>query len=374
MKRNWLILRIWLALMLIAVSLVGTSVFALAGTVVRVDPAVTSAQINNSFMLSVKVDNVSNLSAIELHLAFNPAVLEVTQVTNGGFVVADFVAQNTFDNAAGTIDYAVAQMNRPVAQGSGSLVNITFHAKANGSSNLALRATQASPTGLILSDSNGISVQTSWSNGSITIGTPTGASPTPVTPAPSQPSATPIPNQPTATPIPNQPTATFIPNQPTSTPAPAPNGAILGTHVVRLWESLYCIGRAYQVSPWAIASTNGIWWPYLIFPNESLLIPNVPWSPVPGGNICPAQFSTNVPPVTPVPTVVPGVTATPHPVTVTPVATSVSPTCRYYYTVRPGDTLYNIAMRYGTSYATVAAANNLSNPRLIYSGQQLCIP
>ena len=373
MKRNWIIFRILLAVMVIAGSLVGTSVFAQAGTVVRVDPAVTSKQINDTFTLSVKVDNVTNLSAIELHLAYNPAVLEVTQVTNGGFVVADFVAQNIFDNAAGTIDYAVAQMNRPTAQGSGTLLNITFHAKANGSSNLTLRATQAAPSGLILSNANGGAIQASWSNGTITVGTQV-----PPTATQSQPTATPVtpgPGNPTSTPVtPVPPTATPIPNQPTATPAPTsvPNGAILGTHVVRLWESLYCIGRAYGVSPWAIASTNGIWWPYIIFPNQTLLIPNVIWSPLPAGNTCPAQFSINTPISTPIPTTVPGITATP--VSSTPAPTSVSATCRYNYTVQRGDTLYNIAKRYGTSYVQIASANKLSNPRLIYVGQQLCIP
>ncbi len=373
MKRNWTILRIFLAMMVITGSMVGTSAFAQGGTVVRVDPAVTAVQINNTFTLSVKVDNVSNLSAVELHLAYNPSILEVTQITNGGFVVADFVAQNIFNNAAGTIDYAIAQMNRPTAQGSGALLNITFHAKANGSSNLTLRATQASPSGLILSDANGVAILTSWSNGSVTVGTQV-----PSTATPSQPTATPVtpgPGTPTSTPVtPAPPTATPVPGLPTSTPvpSPSPNGAILGTHVVRLWESLYCIGRAYGVSPWAIASTNGIWWPYIIFPNQALLIPNIPWSPIPAGNICPAQFSTSSPILTPTPTAVPGVTATP--ISVTPAPTSAQTGCRYYYTVQRGDTLYNIAVRYGTSYAQVASANHLSNPRLIYVGQRLCIP
>ena len=387
-QRNWLIIRIWLALMVMAGSLVGTSAFAQGGTVVRVDPASTTAQINNSFTLAVKVDNVANLSAIELHLAFNPNVIEVTQMTNGGFVSADFVAQNIYDNTAGTLDYAVAQMNRPAAQGNGTLLTITFHAKANGTSNLALRATQASPTGLILSDLNGGGIQSAWSNGSVTIGTPSAATSTPITPAPSQPSATPVtpapslpsmtplPNQSTSTPSPNQPTATPIPNQPTATPVPpAPSGAVLGTHVVRFWETLYCIGRAYKVSPWAIADKNGIWWPYLIFPNQTLVIPNVPWSSVPAGTTCPAQFSTNVPPITitPVPTAVNGATLTPTAIPAA-TATGVPGTCRYSYTVQRGDTLYRIGVRFGTSYTEIARVNNLSNPRLIYTGQQLCIP
>lgn len=44
-----------------------------------------------------------------------------------------------------------------------------------------------------------------------------------------------------------------------------------------------------------------------------------------------------------------------------------------YYVVRPGDTLFRIAVRYGTSVAALQRANNLHGT-LIYAGQKLCIP
>ncbi|HHX73972.1 MAG TPA: LysM peptidoglycan-binding domain-containing protein [Firmicutes bacterium] len=44
------------------------------------------------------------------------------------------------------------------------------------------------------------------------------------------------------------------------------------------------------------------------------------------------------------------------------------------HTVRPGDTLYKIAMQYGTTVARIAAANNISNVDLIYAGTKLVIP
>ena len=397
MSHKFLAIRIWLVLMVIAASLTGTSAFAQGGTVVRVDPSALSAQVNDSVNLSIKVDNIANLTAIELHLSFNPAVLEVTQVTNGGFVVADFTAQNVFDNSAGTLDYAVAQMNRAPASGSGTLLTISFHAKANGSSPLNLRATQAVQSGLLLSDQNGMAIQASWTGGTLTVGSALPASATPVTPAPATATpvtpapatatpvtpgaatATPVtPGAATATPVtPSAATATHVPA--TATPTPVAAGGILGTHTVRFGESLYCIGRAYRVSPWAIADTNGIWWPYIIFPYQTLRIPNVIWSPIPTGPICQAQFTNSGPIVTPTATAVPTTiiaTATPTP-TGGPTATAVVPpstTCRAYYIVRRGDTLYNIAVRFGTTYWEIARVNNISNPRLIYSGQQLCIP
>jgi lipoprotein-anchoring transpeptidase ErfK/SrfK len=44
------------------------------------------------------------------------------------------------------------------------------------------------------------------------------------------------------------------------------------------------------------------------------------------------------------------------------------------YVVQSGDTLFQIAARYGVNLAELAAANNLYNPALIYAGQTLVIP
>jgi hypothetical protein len=44
------------------------------------------------------------------------------------------------------------------------------------------------------------------------------------------------------------------------------------------------------------------------------------------------------------------------------------------HVVQPGETLYLIAIRYGTTVDALAAANNITNPNLIYVGQVLVIP
>lgn len=48
-------------------------------------------------------------------------------------------------------------------------------------------------------------------------------------------------------------------------------------------------------------------------------------------------------------------------------------TASVYYTVRVGDNLSNIASRYSTSYQSIVALNGLNNPNLIYAGQTLKI-
>lgn len=137
------------------------------------------------------------------------------------------------------------------------------------------------------------------------------------------------------------------------TEAPAPTfqsptpGEILGHHVVQPGETLYCIARAYGVDPAAIASTNGIVNPNLIYPGMELAIPNVPKT-LPAGRVCPRQFNGTEPP---------------------------PPTeCRWYHVVTCGDNLYRISLQYGVSMYAIADANNITNLNLIYKGQTLCIP
>jgi LysM repeat protein len=44
------------------------------------------------------------------------------------------------------------------------------------------------------------------------------------------------------------------------------------------------------------------------------------------------------------------------------------------YIVQPGDTLYSIALRFGTTVLAISQANGLLNPHIIYAGQRLQIP
>lgn len=44
-----------------------------------------------------------------------------------------------------------------------------------------------------------------------------------------------------------------------------------------------------------------------------------------------------------------------------------------YYVARPGDSLWSIAQRYGTSVPALSSLNNLANPNVIYPGQVIRI-
>ncbi len=149
----------------------------------------------------------------------------------------------------------------------------------------------------------------------------------------------------------------------------APNAQFpnpLGTHTVKQGEWIYCIARAYQVSPWSIAMTNNIPWPYFVFPGQVLSIPATPWYNIPTGQTCAAQFTppTGWPPAQPP-------TPTPGPIPPTPVPGA----CRVFHVVRWGQTLSGIAWFYGDTVQAIMTANpSITNPNLIFAGTTLCIP
>lgn len=122
--------------------------------------------------------------------------------------------------------------------------------------------------------------------------------------------------------------------------------AILGYHRVQPGETLFCIGRAYGVDPWAIAWQNGIVNPSRIYPGMSLAIPNA-FASLPPGPRCTPQFP--IPPTSPC-------------------------TCVAYYTVVYGDNLTRIGIRFGVSPWRIAECNGIYNLNYIRAGATLCIP
>jgi LysM repeat protein len=72
----------------------------------------------------------------------------------------------------------------------------------------------------------------------------------------------------------NTPTGTLAGTPPYTLTSSHPD--VLGIHVLRGGEWLYCIGRTYRVLPSAIANVNGHRSPYVIVPGQKLTVPNVP--------------------------------------------------------------------------------------------------
>jgi LysM repeat protein len=131
-------------------------------------------------------------------------------------------------------------------------------------------------------------------------------------------------------------TSTSPPGVPTQTPTPTPTTppGTLGApivHVVQRGENLFRIALRYNTTVDAIAAANGIRNPQLIYVGQKLTIPQ-------GGGTTPSSGGGRT------------------------------------HVVQPGENLFRIALRYGTTPQAIAAANNLPNIHLIYAGQVLRIP
>jgi hypothetical protein len=203
-----------------------------AAPTVALGNAVLEVAAGQTAPLSVAVTDVQDLYGLELHLRFNPAVVQVAdadpgkdgiQVAAGDFLSADFVAQNRADNQAGTIDYAVTQVNpNEPKSGSGTLVVIRFQGVAAG------RVSQLEVANGILTTRDGDLIPVTFASGEVRVkGTLAGggnATATPTAPggaggdAPTATRAftnTPIPAAPNAT-----PSAPPPPAEPTSSASP----------------------------------------------------------------------------------------------------------------------------------------------------------
>jgi peptidoglycan-N-acetylglucosamine deacetylase len=61
------------------------------------------------------------------------------------------------------------------------------------------------------------------------------------------------------------------------------------------------------------------------------------------------------------------------PASAAPSATAGGSGCGQFYTVRWGDTLYRIAVRYGTTTYALMKLNGITDPNKITAGQTLCV-
>jgi len=139
------------------------------GAVVQVEPQHLGAQAGEEIKTAITIQNASDLTAFEIHLSFDVQKLEVVEVINGRFIAADFIAENAFDNASGEIDYAIAQINRQPASGSGVLFEVIFRVRTQGDSVIGFRGTPAAPKGILLSDLNGMEIQVSSAEANVSI-------------------------------------------------------------------------------------------------------------------------------------------------------------------------------------------------------------
>ncbi len=127
---------------------------------------------------------------------------------------------------------------------------------------------------------------------------------------------------------------------PAATSAPRPSPAA-GSVTVRGGDTLSDIALRHGVGVAALARANAISNPRMIFPGQRLTIPGAPES-----GAAPSRSS----------------------------AGGAAPASGRVHVVQPGDTMTDLATRYGVTLTKLLAANRLANPRMIYAGQRISIP
>jgi hypothetical protein len=106
----------------------------------RIEPQYSNPTINSIFTVKVHVSDIKDLAVAELHLRFNPDVLEVVdadlslpdiQISPGDFPSGAGIIKNRADNQTGEIDFTSYLLSGAVS-GTGVLSVISFRAKAIG--------------------------------------------------------------------------------------------------------------------------------------------------------------------------------------------------------------------------------------------------
>lgn len=167
--------------------------------------------------------------------------------------------------------------------------------------------------------------------------------------------------------------------KPVDRPKPSSNIVV---YQVKPGDTLWHIALLYRVSVSAIVEENGITNPGMIYPGEKLRIPirddgaeadDYYYTVSPGDTLSAiaAKYRTTVSKLA-------AMNHIANPNFIYPGQRLQIPGDsdfgRNTYTVRPGDTLWQIAQEYGTSAADLAEENAISNPNLIYPGEVLRIP
>ena len=104
----------------------------------------TPIHIGDTFEFDVRAENVSDLAGWQFDIAFDPAILEAIDVSEGDFLKTDggatFFQSGRIDNAAGKITGLIAgRIADGGVSGSGSVLQVRFKAKAEGETGLTLQ-------------------------------------------------------------------------------------------------------------------------------------------------------------------------------------------------------------------------------------------
>lgn len=283
----------------------------------RFDPLVVSLAVGETRLVQVWLDNAPELNGLELHITYEPRYVQVedADLNAPGGQVSPGVFPAPDQIIRNSVDNTAGLIVYQVAQDAGRMTGGTglvasFMVRGQMEGGSSLRFNVVK-----LTDAQGgaLPVPDQIIDGLVTVGA--GAlAPTPTMEA--------LPTEETPAPEIGAP-ATAVP-----TLAPTPAGGPV-YHTVQAGENLYRIALRYGVTVDAIVAANRLADPNAIQAGQVLLIPT-------GG--------------------------------------AAAPTGGRVYVVQPGDTLYSIARRFGTTVDALAALNGIAPPYTVIVGQELTIP
>ncbi|MGD8969221.1 MAG: cohesin domain-containing protein, partial [Anaerolineae bacterium] len=107
-----------------------------------IEPASAMTSISGTATVEIRIQNVTDLYGVQLHLSFDPSIVQVEDAIPGGDVniaPGDFlqpgavVYTNYVNNSTGEIEYVQSRQGAvPGVDGAGLLARITFHGEAAG--------------------------------------------------------------------------------------------------------------------------------------------------------------------------------------------------------------------------------------------------
>jgi general secretion pathway protein D len=106
------------------------------------DPAAITQQAGATFAVNIQLNGAQNVYSVPLQVSYDPKVLQVVNVSNGGFLSQDgqavaLVHRN--DDQTGTLQVtATRPPGSSGISGQGNVVTLTFLAKAPGQSTLTI--------------------------------------------------------------------------------------------------------------------------------------------------------------------------------------------------------------------------------------------
>jgi LysM repeat protein len=302
-----------------------------ATTLAVLTPVYQSIGVGQVATVTLWINQVDDLYRYQAAIVFDPAVLEVIdadviqpgiQTELGTFLESDYVQQNKADNSVGGLICVVSQLPpSPAVSGSGALFTIAFKGKARGLS--AVRFSD-----LRLERLDGAEIEAMRYDAQISVG---GAAPPTAMPSPAQ-TPTIVPTALLVTPIPTLEAAAAIaptPN-PESKAEPVPNQSTV--YIVRTGDTLSSISQRFGTSAQVIVRANRLTNPNYIQIGQQLVLPT-------GSTASPSTYPGGI-----------------------------------KYIVQTGETLYGLAYQYGTTVRALALMNGIANPSRIYAGQRLIVP